>query len=128
VTRTPPQFSVAAWIRVAFYLLAGLAGAALTMRFNAQWSDQQGGFDLANYVRAGFANSASTSFTIDLTVAATASVVFMAVEGTRLRMRTTIPLIITTFLIAFAFAFPIFLALREVRLARVTEAPEPERA
>lgn len=118
MTGRRPRLRPGAAVRVAVYLLAGVVGGILTYRFNAQWSDGQGGFDLADYVRAGFANSASTSFGIDLIVAAVAGVLFMAVEGARLRMRSTVPLIVSTFLIAFAFAFPVFLAFRELRLAR----------
>lgn len=117
MTRRRPRLSRAATIRVAVYLVAGVVGGLLTYRFNSQWSDSQNGFDLADYVRAGFANSASTSFGIDLIVAAVTGVLFMAVEGARLRMRSTIVLIVSTFVIAFAFAFPVFLAFRELRLA-----------
>ena len=118
MTGRRPGLTRLATVRAAFYVLIGVGGGILTYRFNAQWSDGQGGFDLADYVRAGFANSASTSFGIDLIVAAVAGVLFMAVEGARLRMRSTVPLIVSTFLVAFAFAFPVFLAFRELRLAR----------
>jgi len=121
MNRTVPSLSAGAWARVTFYGLAGLAGAALTARFNVQWSEDQGGFNIADYVRAGFANSASTSFSIDLIVAATVGVLFMAVEGARLRIRMTTPLILTAFLIAFAFAFPAFLAVRELKLGRLVD-------
>lgn len=125
MTRYRHHFSPAAVIRIAFYALAGIIGVVLTYRFNTQWTQQQGGFDVADYVRAGFANPASTSFSIDLIVAALAGTLFMVVEGIRLRMRSTIPLIISIFVLAFAFAFPMFLALREVKLARVA-TPQPE--
>lgn len=105
---------------MAFAVMA-LAGAVLTARSNIQFSSAGGGFDVGDYVRAGFANSAATSFAIDLIVAASAGLVFMAVEGRRLRMRSTILLIVTTFVLAFAFAFPAFLALRELRLARASQ-------
>lgn len=122
MTRQLPRLSTAAWGRVAFYVLIGTVGAVLTARFNAQWSATRGGFDLVDYVRDGFANPASTSFTVDLLIAAIAGVLFMAVEGARLRLRSTIPLIIATFVIAFAFAFPVFLAVREVRMAGARQA------
>jgi Terpene cyclase DEP1 len=110
--------SLAGRIRVVVFVLLGVVGAVLTARFNAQFSVANGGFDLREYVKAGYANSASTSFTIDIAIAAFAGVIFMIVEGRRLRMRSTIPLIISTFILAFAFSFPMFLALRELKLAR----------
>jgi hypothetical protein len=110
--------SSAGCVRVVVFVLLGVVGAVLTARFNAQFASAQGGFDLGEYVKAGYANSASTSFTIDITIAAIAGVIFMIVEGRRLRMRSTIPLIISTFVLAFAFSFPMFLALRELKLAQ----------
>jgi Terpene cyclase DEP1 len=110
--------SLAGRIRVVVYIVLAVVGALLTARFNAQFSSARGGFDLGEYVKAGYANSASTSFTIDITIAAIAGVIFMIVEGRRLRMRSTIPLVISTFVLAFAFSFPMFLALRELKLAR----------
>ena len=104
-------------VRVVAFGLLALAGAALTARFNLQFSNAHGGFHLAEYVKAGYANSASTSFTIDILIAAVAGLIFMAAEGRRLRMRSTIPLIISIFVLAFAFAFPAFLALRELKIA-----------
>jgi hypothetical protein len=38
-------------------------------------------------------------------------------------MRSTIPLIVSTFVLAFAFAFPAFLALRELKVARSADQP-----
>ena len=110
--------TLAVRVRVVTYGLLAIGGLVLTARFNLQSSEARGGFDLTDYVRDGFANSAATSFTIDIIVAALAGLVFMCVEGRRLGMRSTIPLMIATFAAAFAFSFPAFLALRELRLAR----------
>lgn len=110
--------SLAGRVRVVVFIVLAIVGAVLTARFNAQFSAARGGFDLGEYVKAGYANSASTSFAIDLIVAASAGVIFMIVEGRRLRMRFTIPLLVSTFILAFAFSFPMFLAMRELKLAR----------
>lgn len=108
------------WARVRFvaYLLAAGVGVVLTAVHNAQFSADNGGFDVAEYVRQAFANPAAASFSTDLLVTVLAGLVFMAVEGRRLRIRATLPLMVSAFLLAFAFAFPCFLALRELRLAR----------
>jgi Terpene cyclase DEP1 len=113
--------SLAGRVRFVVFVLLAVVGAVLTARFNAQFSATRGGFDLGEYVKAGYANSASTSFTIDITIAAIAGLIFMIVEGRRLRMRSTVPLIVSTFVLAFAFSFPMFLALRELKLARETK-------
>ena len=101
-------------IRVAGYTSLAIAGAVLTGFFNVRYF-QGGDVTLADYVTAGFRNSASTSFSVDLILAATAGLVLMATEGRRLGMRSTIPLMVLALVIAFAFAFPLFLALRELR-------------
>jgi Terpene cyclase DEP1 len=110
--------SLAGRVRVVVFILLAIAGAVLTARFNTQFASARGGFNLGEYVKAGYANSASTSFTIDITIAAIAGVIFMIADGRRLRMRSTIPLVIATVVLAFAFSFPLFLALRELKLAR----------
>ena len=110
-------------VRVVAFAVMAVVGAVLTARFNLQFSDATGGFDVGDYVRAGFTNSAATSFAIDLIIAALAGLIFMSVEGRRLRMRSTIPLLVSTFVLAFAFSFPAFLALRELRLARRSDQP-----
>lgn len=104
--------------RCIIYFVLAAVGAVLTARFNIQWSRAQGGFNIGDYVKAGYANSASTSFTIDITIAAIAGVIFMIIEGRRLQMRSTLPLVLSTFILAFAFSFPLFLALREIKLSK----------
>jgi hypothetical protein len=107
-----------ALVRVLVYLTAAVAGAVLTAVQNARFSRQNNGFDVVEYVRAAFDGPAAASFGIDLLVTVLAGLLFMAVEGRRLRIRSTVPLMVSAFVLAFAFAFPAFLALRELRLAR----------
>ena len=130
-----PAGGLTGWARVRFggYLLAAAAGVLLTAVQNMRFSADNGGFDVAEYVRQAFANPAAASFGTDLLVTVLAGLVFMAVEGRRLRIRATVPLMVSAFLLAFAFAFPCFLALREARLARLGTAAtsrgeEPARA
>ncbi|RUR01790.1 DUF2834 domain-containing protein [Labedella endophytica] len=58
-----------------------------------------------------------SSLTTDLLVVAVAAVIFMIVEGRRLRMKRVWLVVLTAPFIALAFAFPLFLALRERALA-----------
>ena len=102
-------------VLIGLYLVLAVVGLVGTWYFNLQFtasgSDQ-------GYVQAWFANSASSSAAVDVIVTAVAACVFYAVEGFRLRMRWTLALIPLTFLVALAFTFPLFLALREWRLAK----------
>lgn len=122
VAASPVPLTGWAWVRVCGYLLAALVGLVLTAVHNAQFSADNGGFDVVEYVRQAFANPAAASFGTDLLVTVLAGLVFLAVEGRRLRIRATVPLMVSAFLLAFAFAFPCFLALREIRLARAGDS------
>ncbi|WP_307794849.1 DUF2834 domain-containing protein [Leifsonia sp. TF02-11] len=61
---------------------------------------------------------AVTSLTIDVLVAAVAAIVFMVVESRRIGMRRVWVYIVLIPLLALAFAFPLYLAMRERHLSR----------
>lgn len=96
----------------AYFLLASI-GLIGTWYFNLQFFDQESEL---SYLEAWFANPASSSAAVDIIVVAIMGSVFMAVEGWRLRIWWTWILIPLSFAIALAFTFPLFLALREIRL------------
>lgn len=96
-----------------FLSLAGLVGTwYFNLLFMAQDSD-------LSYLEAWFVNPASSSAAVDLIVIAAMASVFMAVEGWRLRIWWTWVLIPLSFALAVAFTFPLFLAVREVRMFRL---------
>lgn len=98
--------------------LLGLIG---TWYFNLQFMSESGGtFSAVDFVRAGYANSASSSLGNDLLVGTLAFLVWSFAEARRLGMRHWWIYLVLTFGVAFAFAFPLFLLLRERRL-RVSE-------
>jgi hypothetical protein len=109
--RTPA--AARAWI--AGYLVLAVAGAAGTWYYNLQY---QGG----DYLGAWFANPASSSAAVDVIVTAVVACLFYVREGLRLRLRWTLVLVPLTFAVALAFTFPLFLAVREWRLARTPSA------
>jgi hypothetical protein len=57
---------------------------------------------------------------VDLLVAFLAGAIFMIAEGRRLGMRRSWVLVVLSVVLAFAFAFPLFLLLRERVLAHRT--------
>lgn len=110
--RTGSTVLAVVWFALA---LAGLVGTwVMNLRFMA---DPQG----LGYVEAWFVNPASSSAAIDVLVVALAASVFFVVEGRRLGWRrwawVFVPL---SFVTALAFAFPLFLGLRELSLRRRT--------
>ncbi len=94
------------------YLIAAVCGLVLTWYFNLTFRGPD------NYLRAWFANPASSSAAVDLIVVALVSSVFMVSEGRRLRMRLVPLFIVGGFLVAMACALPLFLLYRERVLVR----------
>ncbi len=99
------------------YLLLSVAGAILTWHYNLQFmSAGAGGFDLNSFVAGGMANPASASLTMDIFIAAMTGFVWIIAESRRLGMKNSWIYIVLGCLVAFAFAFPFFLFMREGKL------------
>jgi hypothetical protein len=95
------------------YLILAVAGLVGTWYFNLQFGSTG---QEQNYLQAWFANPASSSAAVDIIVTAVAACVFFVVEGRRAGIRWAWVLVPATFLVALAFTFPLFLALRERKL------------
>lgn len=105
---------------IVFYLAAAGVGLVGTWYFNvASFSAHE------SYLHGWFANAASSSAAVDVLVVAVAASVFYVAEGRRLGMRHTWVLIPITFAVAAAFAFPLFLAWRELALRRASRVVSP---
>ena len=109
-----------AWL----YLALAVAGAVLPWMANLEYMRDYGSsFDLGLFVRLANANPASRSLSSDLLVGASAITVWMVVESRRLQMRHLWLVLLSSVTIAFAFAAPLFLFLRERRLAELARQP-----
>jgi hypothetical protein len=107
------------WTPLAFvYLLLAVAGLIGTWTFNVLAVVQMADF-IGDLVTSG---PAVSSITIDLLVAAVAGSVFVIVEARRLRMRFGWLYVVGAGLTAFAFTFPLFLAMRQRHLTRLARA------
>jgi hypothetical protein len=104
----------------AIYALLAVLGAALPWFFNLQFLAAAG--DLLDFMRAGFANPAVASVTVDIIVASVTFLIWMVMEARRLRMRHWWIYIVLTFSVAFACAFPLFLMMRQRRLRQLEAA------
>ena len=102
------------------YLGLSIIGLIIPWYYNFQFMNNTGAgllsFPLSDFIRDGFANSAASSLTTDLLIGASAATLFIIIEGRRLRMKYWWVYLILTNLIAFAFAFPLFLFMRERKL------------
>ena len=100
------------------YLLLSLAGLIGTWFFNIRFMQETGWlFDVGAFVKGGYANDASSSLTNDVTVGAFAFFLWSFFEARRLGMKNWWAYFALTWGIAFAFAFPLFLFMRERKLA-----------
>jgi len=102
------------------YLLLALLGAILPTLANIEFVNSYGhSFDLQLFIELANNNPASQSLARDLLISSTAVFVWIISESRRLEMKNLWIVILTTFIIAFAFSAPLFLYLRELRIAEI---------
>ncbi|MDF2045071.1 DUF2834 domain-containing protein [Microbacterium sp. Kw_RZR3] len=103
------------------FLVLAVAGLAGTWTFNALAIVQMRDF-LGDLVSSG---PAVSSITVDLLVVAVAGSVFIIVEARRIGMRFAWIYVVLSGLTAFAFTFPLFLAMRQRHLTARSHAADP---
>lgn len=108
-----------------FYLALAVAGGVLPWLANLDYMRQYGsGFDINLFIQLANANPAAQSLSRDLLVGASAITVWMVIESRRLGMRHLWLVLLSSVTVAFAFAAPLFLCLRERRLAELARHGE----
>ncbi len=105
------------------YLLLTIAGLVMPWYFNLQFMEQYGdGFNLDQFIADSSLNAASKSLGWDLMVACIAGLSWIYFESKRLGLRFFWVYIVLSFGVAFAFAFPLFLFVRQGRLETMDDA------
>lgn len=105
------------------YGALAIVGLFATWYFNLAFMDDSGGsFSVVDFVKACYANNASSSISNDITVAVIAFLVWSFHESDRLGMRNWWVYVVLTFAVAFAFSYPLFLLMRERRLQAVADS------
>lgn len=108
-----------AWLQW-LYLALAVAGAILPWLANIEFIRSSGQpFDLGLFITMANANPAASSLSRDLAIGATAVVIWMVQESRRLKMRGLGWVLLSCVTLAFACAAPLFLYLRERRLAEL---------
>jgi hypothetical protein len=96
-----------------FYLLCTIAGFFVPWYFNWQHMKTGEPFTPTAWLMAGWGSALARSVTTDFLIGSTAVLVWMVVEGRRLKMKYLWLYVVFTFLIAWAFTCPLFLFNRE---------------
>lgn len=99
-----------------FFLVVSIIGLVTAWVFNGI-AVMEG----ANYVDAWFGNAVDWVLSLDLLVVAIAGSALMILEAKRLRMKHVWAYIFGSGVTAFAFTFPLFLAMRERALMRASK-------
>jgi len=106
------------------YLVLAVAGVTLPWYYNLQYMAQtSAGFDFVDFMAAAASNPAARSLSWDLTIACIAGLSWIYFESRRLGLRFFWIYIILTFLVAYAFAFPLFLFVRQGKLEAMRDNP-----
>ncbi len=107
-------------LRQGAYALLAVVGLVVTAAYNLQFVQEQGGFSIAAFFASGYVNPAASSLTSDLAVAFAAFLVWLPGEARRVGIRHWWVYVVLSCGLAFAFAFPLFLLVRERKLAAVS--------
>ncbi len=101
-----------------FYLFFSILGLFIPWYFNLQHILYSGiPFSVAEYLRQGTATPLASSITFDFLITTVPAMVWMLLEIRKLNMKYFWLYVLSTFLIAFAFTFPLFMFFRERKLS-----------
>ena len=100
--------------RFVFFLILAIIGLVTAMVFNGIASVQG-----QNYLDAWFGSAADWVLSLDILIVAIAGSALMIMEATRLGMKRVWLYIVVSGVTAFAFTFPLVLAMRERKLSQI---------
>lgn len=98
------------------YLGFSVLGFFIPWYYNLQFMMTGETFTPQKFIAAGMVSPLASSLTTDFMICASALFTFIIVESRRLKMKNMWIIYVSTFLIAIAFAAPLFLYLRERKL------------
>jgi hypothetical protein len=100
-----------------FYILCSIAGLIITWYFNIQFMIDHAGFSLVTFLQETFATNGSASIASDFIIVGMVFLVWSFKEAKRLDMRGWWFFFLVTFGVAMAFTMPLFMLVRERRIA-----------
>ncbi|MCV7370469.1 hypothetical protein CRI77_20745 [Mycolicibacterium duvalii] len=105
-------------ILCAVYGVTALVALVATWWHNVAFILSGQGRSITDFIAAAYANHAAASLTNDVVLVAVAAAVFMVVEARRLGIAHVWAYLVMSVFIAISVAFPVFLIVRQVVLAR----------
>ncbi|MEA5521180.1 DUF2834 domain-containing protein [Limnoraphis robusta Tam1] len=105
-------------IKKIIYLILAIAGLIFPWYYNIQFFLSG---SLAEFVAASSGNLATQSISLDLFIATVVGSIWIYFESKRLNMKFGFIYILIGFLIAYSFALPLFLYVRETKLEEQKE-------
>ena len=106
--------------REKIYALLAALGLVVPWIFNIRFMLDNPGAGFFAFFQSGMVNAAATSLSFDLAIACITFFVWIPVEARKLGMRNTWLYFVLAIFIAYAFAFPLFLWMRERRIQRLS--------
>jgi len=100
-------------VRKVVFLTTAFVGLVVTWYFNIQFLSQPSEPSGLDFIFAAYANAASTSISNDIVVAAFTFLFWAYSEMKKLGMRFWLVYVLLTIFVALAFAFPLFMYMRE---------------
>jgi hypothetical protein len=104
---------------IATYVVIAVAALFATWSQNLAFMAQTGGLGPGDFVAACFANHAAASITLDIGFFSLAAFIFMGLEARRLKIRFVWLYWALSLAIAVSVMFPLFMAVRQARLAKL---------
>jgi hypothetical protein len=101
------------------YLVLALVALVVCWYYNLLFI--AAGHGLMDFIAAPSVNHATQSLAFDLLVATLAGSIWMVVEGKRVGIRHAWIYIVVSFVVAFGFAFPLFLFHRECSMTKTSK-------
>src|SRR5437667_6216464 len=102
------------------YLAFAVLGLVVPYLQLVPWIMEHHALNMPLFVRDLFANRISAFFAMDVVVSAVVLISFIQTEGKRLGIRLLWLPIVGTLLVGVSFGLPLFLYLRQLRLARAS--------
>ena len=105
------------------YVILAIIGCIATWYFNFKFYQLEVDTSIQNFIALTATTYPAKSISADISVVAITFIIWMLVESFKLNIKYWWLVLISTFLVALAFSFPLFLYLRAVALEKSSAAP-----